>query len=180
MGNIEKSQQKLFRFVMRPLTGFVALFILVAIIVFFPRNVTSIMAFTLAAPWLLIPVIALNISFVTLVFRSFTLSESIRRNHALEHGTILVLRKWHGTNVRIGGNAEADGFRIHGVEKKEQVQRAFSYLLTELKHGKSEIIISMRCSTSIGTAQGLGVVLLLLSTVVLLIADARSTVSLTV
>jgi hypothetical protein len=180
MSKIERAQQRLFRFVTRPLTGFISFFLVVTIILLIPRNGPSLMAFSLIAPWLLIPVAALNMNFISMVFRRFTLSESMKRNHALEHGTIFVLRNRYGKKARMSGNAEIDGFRICGVEKREYVEMAFDLLVAELRRGNSELIISMRCSTNAGTAQGLGIVLLSLSTLVLLLVDANATVKLTI
>jgi hypothetical protein len=180
MSKIEKAQKILLRFIFQPLTGFIGFLLLVIVILFVPWNGPSLMFFSLAAPWLLVPAILLYLPFISMVFHRFTLSESTKRNHALEHGTILMIRQQYGRRVRIGGNAEADGFRIYGVEKKEFVEHAFSQLLTELKRGSSEIIVSMRCGSNIGTAQGLSVVLLSLSTVILLLTDADPTVSLAV
>ena len=180
MSKIERAQQRLFRFVTRPLTGFIAFLLVAAIILLVPRNGPSLIAFSLIAPWLLIPVAALNMNFISMVFRRFTLSESMKRNHALEHGTIFVLRSRYGRKTRVGGNAEIDGFRICGVEKREYIEKAFDLLVTELKHGNSELIISMRCSTNVGIAQGLGIVLLSLSTLVLLLVNANAKVNLTV
>ena len=180
MSKIERAQQRLFRFVTRPLTGFIGFLLVVAIIVLVPRNGPSLMTFSLVAPWLIIPVAALNMNFISMVFRRFTLSESMKRNHALEHGTIIVLRSRYGRKTKIGGNAEIGGFRIYGVEKREYIEKAFDLFIAELKHGNSELIISMRCGTNVGTAQGLGIVLLSLSAIVLLLVDANATVSLTV
>ena len=180
MSKIERAQRSLFRFVTQPLPGFIGLLLLVTIIIFVPRNGPSLMAFSLAAPWLLIPVMALNMPFISMVFRNFTLSESVKRNHALEHGTIIVLRDRYGKKSHIGGSAEADGFRICGVEKRELVENAFHHLLTEIKGENNEFVVSMRCGTNVGTAQGLGVILLSLSAIVLLVTGVRPAISLLV
>ncbi len=180
MSTIERAQQRLFRFITRPLAGFIGFLLVVTMIVLIPQNGPSLMALSLFAPLLIIPIAALNVNFIAMVFRRFTLSESMKRNHALEHGTIYMLRSRYGKKTKMGGNAEIDGFRIYGVDKREHIEKAFDFLVTELKRGNSELIISMRCGTNVGTAQGLGIVLLSLSAMVLLLLDANATVSLTV
>jgi hypothetical protein len=180
MSKIERAQQRLFRFITRPLTGSIGFLLVVTIILLVPQNGPSLMALSLVGPLLIIPVAALNMNFIAMVFRRFTLSESMKRNHALEHGTIFMLRSRYGKKTKMGGNAEIDGFRIYGVDKKEHIEKAFDFLVTELKRGNSELIISMRCGTNVGTAQGLGIVLLSLSAMVLLLVNANATVSLTV
>jgi hypothetical protein len=65
-----------------------------------------------------------------------------------------------------------DGFRICGVQKKELVLHAFDEFLKELKHGSRDDIISMRCSSNKATAQGLGIVLLSFTAIVLLTVQA--------
>jgi len=49
---------------------------------------------------------------------------------------------------------------------------AFNELIKEVKSGNSPVIISMRCGTNIAAAQGLGIVLLSISTVLLLVSQA--------
>lgn len=154
--------------------------LVVTIIVLVPQNGPSLIALSLVAPWMIIPVAALNMNFISMVFRRFTLSEPMKVNHALEHGTIYMLRSRYGKKTKMGGNAEIDGFRIYGVDKREYIEKAFDFLVTELKRGNSELIISMRCGTNVGTAQGLGIVLLSLSAMILLLVDANTTISLTV
>ncbi|RJR33830.1 MAG: hypothetical protein C4567_16330 [Deltaproteobacteria bacterium] len=142
-----------------------------------PRNGPNLVLFYLVLPWLLLVVILLNKSFLYNLFRRFTLAEAIKKNHALEHGTIYFLRRRFG-KARIGGSAEADGFRICGDLTREHLVNAFNELLKELKKGHSELIISMQCGTNIATAQGLGVILLAVTTVILLTSGADRIISL--
>jgi hypothetical protein len=97
------------------------------------------------------------------------LSEEKKRNHALEHGTIYILRQKYGKNARIGGVAKKDGFRICGVSKKEDLKSAFYQLVKELKKENSELIVSMSCGTNVSTAQGFGIIILTISFISILI-----------
>src|SRR5262249_9100954 len=45
----------------------------------------------------------------------YRLPEEVRRNHALEHGTIHYLRKHYGTRYKLSGRSEARGFRVAGA-----------------------------------------------------------------
>lgn len=172
MRRIEKTQHAFFRFITRPLTGFLFYLAVVAFVLFVPRNGPIVFLFHLVIPWLLLAGVALNLSFISGVFRRFTLSDSVKKNHALEHGTIFFLRRHCGGRARIGGSAQSDGFRICGVQKKELVLQAFDELLEELRRGGSEHIVSMRCGSNIATAQGLGVLLLSFTAVGLLALQA--------
>jgi len=85
-------------------------------------------------------------SFISLLFQRFTLSEEKKRNHALEHGTIYILRQKYGKNAKIGGVAKKDGFRVCGVNNKDDLKKAFDQLVKELKKENSEFVISMSCA----------------------------------
>ncbi|MEW5980518.1 MAG: DUF6391 domain-containing protein [Acidobacteriota bacterium] len=172
---IEKAEKSLLRFLLRPLTGSISYMLVVVFVLFVPRRGPNLMLFYIVLPWLLIGVIALNMSFISMVFRRFTLSEAIKRNHALEHGTVFLLRRRFGGKARIGGLAEANGFRVCGVQKKEHVLEAFEELIQEFGRGNSQLIISMRCGTNIAVAQGLGIILLSFSTVLMLLSEADRT-----
>ncbi len=178
MKQIEKTIRFLAWFITRPLVGFVSYLVVVGFVVFAPRDGPNLLLFYLVLPWLILVVLALNLSFVSLVFRRFTLSNAKKKNHALEHGTIFFLRKRYGGKVRVGGSAESDGFRIYGVQQKEHLVKAFDDLLRELKQGSSELIVSMRCGSNIATAQGLAIVLLTLAAVILSVSKADPMTSL--
>lgn len=172
----ERNRATYLRFITKPLTGFIFGLLVVAIIIFIPRNGPNLILLYLVLPWLVFVAILLNMNFISLVFRRFTLSEAIKKNHALEHGTIFLLRRKFG-RARIGGSAEADGFRICGDLKKEHLVNAFDELLKEIKQGHSELIVSMTCGLNNATAQGLGIILLAVTTIILLLSGADRIIS---
>jgi len=61
--------------------------------------------------------------------------------------------------------------------QREYLVNAFEELLKELRKGHSKIIIDMRCGTNKATAQGLGVILLTVTTVILLASGADPIIS---
>ena len=161
--------KKIIRFIFNPLTGFVSYFLIVIFFVFIPSSGASVILFYFCLPFIIFLVILFNMSFISLLFRRFTMSEEIKRNHALEHGTIYILRNKYGKNVRIGGVAKRDGFRICGVNKQEDLRHAFDQLVKELKKENSKLIISMSCGTNVSTAQGFGIIILTVSFLSILI-----------
>ena len=178
MGRIHRIRQTVFRFITRPVTGFISHLLVVAFVVLVPLNGPNLVILYLVLPWLALAAVALNMSFVSMVCRRFTLSPATKRNHALEHGTIFFLRRRYGGKARIGGSAERGGFRICGVHTKEHLVIAFDDLVRELKKGNSDLVISLRCGTNMATAQGLGVIMLSLTAFVLLVTQATPAVSL--
>lgn len=166
---MEKIFRKFIRFVINPLSGFVLYLFIIAFFLLFPRSGSMTILFYFCLPFLFLAVLGLNIPFVSILFRRFTMSEKQKWNHALEHGTILFLRQKYGKNARIGGRAKKDGFRISGVRDKTDLVRAFKDLSEELGHEDSDLIVSMRCGSNITTAQGFGIILLTLSGVGILV-----------
>ena len=108
--------QKLFRkfvyFMKNPLSGFIFYFICVSAFLYIPPKGHSTIAFVFLLPVVLFVVIGLNLSFLSVLFRRFTISLNKKKNHALEHGTIFFLKKRFGNKIRVGGHAEENGFRI--------------------------------------------------------------------
>jgi hypothetical protein len=113
------------------------------------------------------------LSFFSTLFGRFTISEAKKRNHALEHGTIHFLKKLHGKKLRVGGRAEKDGFRICGVKKKTDLSEAFEQLIKEMQNPNPDLVISLRCSSNIVTAQGFGLIILTVSGLFLKIIHAN-------
>ena len=110
-------------------------------------------------PWLF-PVFALlSLPFVFAAFRAFRLDVATRRNHALEHATILELEARSGR--RLAGQSSRTGFRVSGHVSIDEVRRAFNRVCRTLRAGEPLVYISPRCGSNIVTAIGAGVVLLL-------------------
>lgn len=95
------------------------------------------------------------------------MSKEKKRNHALEHGTIYFVRKRRGNKIRVGGSAEKDGFRICGVQKKEDLIKAFEQFVEEFNRENQELFVSLKCGSNIVTSQGLGLIMLTLSALIL-------------
>jgi len=122
-----------------------------------PRRVAAGYLFFL--PWL-VPLFALlSLPFVFAAFRAFRLDLATRRNHALEHATILELEARSGR--RLTGRSSPTGFRVSGHASIDDVRRAFNRVSRTLRAGEPLVYISPRCGSNIVTAIGTGVVLLL-------------------
>lgn len=143
----------------RPLLPFlVQLTVLVPLILAAePRRAAASYLFFL--PWLL-PVFALlNLPFVFAMFRAFKMDPTTRRNHALEHATILELEA--RTGRRLAGRAGPKGFRVSGHVTIDDVHEAFDRVRQTLRAGEPLTCVTPRCGSNIVTAIGFGLVLLL-------------------
>lgn len=146
-----------------PATGFIAYFITIALAVFVPLSGRATPALYLIILCLLVVSIFLNVNFITWIFRGISISKDIRRNHALEQGTLHFLRCYYRGSVKVSGSVRPNGFYVYGAKRQEDINKAFKRLLIELKKGKLEGIIADTCGTDMATAQGLGILLLTLS-----------------
>ena len=160
---MQKLLKKFFLFIRNPLTGFIFYLFCVAIFLLIPPGKERAISFILVLPFVLFVIIGLNLSFFSALFSRFTLSEAKKRNHALEHGTIHFLKKLHGNKLRVGGRAEKNGFRIFGVKNKNDLSEAFEQLVKEMQDINPELVISLRCSSNIVTAQGFCLIILTIS-----------------
>ncbi|MFH0802919.1 MAG: DUF6391 domain-containing protein [bacterium] len=91
------------------------------------------------------------------------MSEDVKVNHVLEHGTIYFLKELHGERKRIGGSALTDGFRIHGKVSPEDVHQAFGKFREALRNKSKAIAISDFCGSRIPALQGFSLLLLTLT-----------------
>ncbi len=74
--------------------------------------------------------------------------EAIRQNHALEHGTMTILMKKLGKEVRMMGRSSPTGFYIYGDIPTDIVKEAAEEALRRLKAGEEELAISPFCGTN--------------------------------
>jgi len=118
---MQKLFRKFLKFIKNPLSGFTFYLICILVFLYVPPEGFGIVAFIFLLPFVLFVVIGLNLSFFSTLFRRFTMSKDKKRNHALEHGTIYFLKKRFGEEIRVGGSAEKNGFRICGVSKKNDL-----------------------------------------------------------
>ena len=84
-----------------------------------------------------------------------TLLNSVRRNHALEHGTVTMLLE-AGARTPLGGYSTSGGFFIFGRASLEEVRAAAQEALASLQSGREELAISPHCGTNLATAALLG------------------------
>jgi hypothetical protein len=111
-----------------------------------------------ALPWLLPIFGVLNLPFVVGAFRSFRLDTATKRNHALEHATILHLEE--STRRQFSGRASANGFRISGHASLSDIRAAFERVRRTVRSGEPLRYISPRCGSNTVTALGFAIVLL--------------------
>lgn len=82
----------------------------------------------------------------------------VRRNHALEHATIHVLKQQY-RNLGMGGRSTLDGFVLYGNLPTERVLMAAQHALRQLQAGHHELAIHADCGTNrvtSGVLAGLG------------------------
>ncbi|MQC18501.1 MAG: hypothetical protein DWG80_05435 [Chloroflexi bacterium] len=74
--------------------------------------------------------------------------DDVRRNHALEHGTVAVLFARRGPQ-RLAGRASGNGFFILGNVDAETLQSCASEALARLKRGEASLAVSPMCGTNL-------------------------------
>jgi hypothetical protein len=86
------------------------------------------------------------------------LISSARKNHALEHATINILRRKHKSK-RFAGYSGANGFWLYTDLSTEEVTEAVTEALKRLQKGESKLAFHPNCGTHLavsGIAAGLG------------------------
>lgn len=78
----------------------------------------------------------------------FSLAQSVRRNHAIEHATVTLMLE-RGMRVPMGGYSISPGFIIWSRASLEDVSLAARDALDLLKAGNSDLAISPYCGTNI-------------------------------
>ena len=84
----------------------------------------------------------------------------LRRNHALEHATIVVMME-REPGRRLNGFSTDDGFFVQGVRSMEEVDSAAREALRRLKRGQKRLAIHRNCGTTIVAANLLAAVFFL-------------------
>ncbi|HZQ35157.1 MAG TPA: DUF6391 domain-containing protein [Dehalococcoidia bacterium] len=77
---------------------------------------------------------------------------AVRRNHALEHGTVSILLAKLGPDVRLAGRAVADGFYIYGKIPTDAITSSAREALLRLKAGEAGLAVTPLCGTNIAVA----------------------------
>ena len=86
----------------------------------------------------------------------------LRRNHALEHATIVVMME-REPGRKLNGFSTDDGFFVQGVRSMEEVDSAAREALRRLRRGQKRLAIHRNCGTTIVAANLLTAVLFLVS-----------------
>jgi hypothetical protein len=74
-----------------------------------------------------------------------------RRNHALEHATLLILaRKYKDQNM--AGHSNPTGFFLFGEMSTDDIRAAISEAMTRLRAGERKLAIHPGCGTNLATA----------------------------
>ena len=74
--------------------------------------------------------------------------DRIRRNHAIEHGTVAVLLE-RGARPPLGGYGMPGGFLIYGKLSTEDVSSAAAEALSRMQGGERELAVSPFCGTNL-------------------------------
>ena len=84
----------------------------------------------------------------------------LRRNHALEHATIVVMME-RQPGRKFNGFSTDDGFFVQGVRSLEEVDSAAREAIARLKDGERKLAIHRNCGTTIVAANLLAAVFFL-------------------
>jgi Domain of unknown function (DUF6391) len=84
----------------------------------------------------------------------------LRRNHALEHATIVVMMK-REPGRKFNGFSTDDGFFVQGVRSMEEVDGAAREALRRLRAGEKKLAVHRNCGTTIVAANLLAAVFFL-------------------
>jgi hypothetical protein len=80
--------------------------------------------------------------------RSIFGNKILRRNHALEHATIVVMME-REPGRKLNGFSTDDGFFVQGVRSLEEVEKAAREALRRLRAGERSLAIHRNCGTTI-------------------------------
>ncbi len=84
-------------------------------------------------------------------------NKTLRRNHALEHATIVVMME-REPGRRFNGFSDDDGFFVQGVRSKEEVDSAAREAARRLRAGEKKLAVHRNCGTTIVAANLLAAV----------------------
>jgi len=84
----------------------------------------------------------------------------LRRNHALEHATIVVMME-REPGRRLNGFSTDEGFFVQGVRSTQEVDSAAREALSRLQNGEKRLAVHRNCGTTIVAANLLAAVFFL-------------------
>src|SRR5262245_43688143 len=88
--------------------------------------------------------------------------DDIRRNHALEHGTVMIMLDKLGPRLRLAGRAVADGFFVYGNVPTDVLAVSAHQALARFHNGEAALALTPLCGTNIavgGVLAGFGAAL---------------------
>lgn len=88
--------------------------------------------------------------------------DDVRRNHALEHGTVAVLFGRRGPQ-RLAGRASGNGFFILGNVDAQTLESCAAEALARLKRGEASLAVSPMCGTNLAVTGALCALFTMLS-----------------
>lgn len=148
------------KFFARPILPFVLQSLALAPVIVAPQPLKTATLYVIGGPVLLVILTLLNLPLVAAAIKSFRLGLPVRRNHALEHATILKLTV--PGRRRLSGRARPNGFFVIGSVTSEEIARAFTEVARQVRSGSFPEYVSPRCGSNIVTALAFGNGLLLL------------------
>jgi hypothetical protein len=84
----------------------------------------------------------------------------LRRNHALEHATIVVMME-REPGRKLSGFSTDEGFYVQGVRSTQEVESAAREAMRRLRNGEKRLAIHRNCGTTIVAANLLAAILFL-------------------
>ena len=94
----------------------------------------------------------------------------LRRNHALEHATIVVMMEKE-PGRKLNGFSTDDGFFVQGVRSISEVESAAREAISRLKSGEKRLAIHRNCGTTIVAANLLAAIFFLVALGLVLYLD---------
>jgi hypothetical protein len=86
----------------------------------------------------------------------------LRRNHALEHGTIAVMME-REPGRKLNGFSTDDGFFVQGVRSLAEVESAAREAISRLQNGEKGLAVNRNCGTTIVAANLLAAIFFLVA-----------------
>ena len=87
-----------------------------------------------------------------------SLWDRVRRNHALEHGTITLLLQRASLHRVVAGNAMPGGFFVYGDVPTETLSACATDAMERMRQGERDLAVSPFCGTNIVVAAALATV----------------------
>jgi hypothetical protein len=146
---------------LHPMFGYLLLLGFTAVWALTPSHPQAVALTVLFLPSLFFVLGILNLPLLGSAFRKLWLPLPVRRNHALEHGTIQMLYRKCGVTRGFGGRAAPGGFRLSGVRNQHDIKRAFADFVALPHDQRLQLAVANRCGSMIVVSQGLGIFLIL-------------------